>query len=54
MTKITIESEGKKIELTSEKDVVDLNEMLELFEEALYAIGFRFKGQLDFVDEDEQ
>lgn len=51
--KITIEFEGQTASVYN-PEVVTITEAIELFQKALYAIGYTFKGELQIVEEDEE
>ena len=53
MFKITIETEDGNctVELPITEEVVLLDEALVAVEQALYGVGYRFKGELQFVKE---
>jgi len=50
--KIIIEQENNKYVYETDKLDILLSEMLEVFEGLLYQMGYRFKGELDFIEEE--
>lgn len=49
--KITIQFEGRT-SVVEDPEVVDLEQALSLFEDALCACGYRFNGELAIIEED--
>ena len=54
MFKVTIETEHEKCVIEVPDELVFLQDALVLVEQALYGVGYRFNGNLAFVDEGTQ
>ncbi len=51
MFKVTLETEHEKCTVEIQDEGVNRDEALRLIEQALYGVGYRFDGILDFIEE---
>lgn len=52
MFKVTMESEDRKVQIEEPKSDLSLEELLPLLEDAIRALGYCPKGQLNFIQEE--
>ncbi|MEI7578584.1 MAG: hypothetical protein WCJ58_00935 [bacterium] len=50
--RITIEDEANNQKIILERDAINLEEMLNMLEDALRGSGFNFKGHLEIVEDE--